>query len=773
MKNTNKNNQFTEHEDSLFMRMIDKYGAYWPLYLGIVILMMLLAFIYLNYATPMYEATAIIMVKDEKKGSEDSRMMEAFTGLGSKKLIENEMEVIQSERVLEKVVRKLNLSCKFYSINNLQNELLFKNAPFVIDIPYPDEITKSATLNISYNKSMNQVIFSDKIAMTPDKLMITPYGRFKIQLDTILLNNKPNRKYRIRFTTLNEAKHELLSRLNVSFSNKQSSIIRLTYRDESPDCAKEILHQIIESYHETVSEEKNQLATKTIELIDERLNAEAKNIDSIERAIEDYKTKYNAINIAAQSEAYLSGVRSNNEELVKLNMQMAVADQLTQALDQSGGNDRFMMMSTMGVNDPNLQKLMTDLNNKELEYERLRKTVPDNNPMLLSLKQQIDRIKPDIKSNINSMRKNLSAGRDHVITNNSQFQSLLSGLPEKERKVLELSRDQAVHHEMYAFLLRKKEETALSYASTLTPFQLINDATSSFRKVSPNTLLTYSTALLLAIVLSTSIVYSREHLNPRILFRDDLTNLTEIPVIGEISNQTKQNPGVIDFSKRSFEAEEFRMIRLALRNRHPNKSLKKILITSGIPGEGKSYVAWNMALCMAASGQKVLIIDADIYQSGLIKRLPELANEPGFVEVIRKNKSIQDSVIESESIAGISILPAGKMKVDSFDDLIGQPLQELLKWSEAHFDITIIDTPPALMLTDAHAISESCDAVLYVVRHNHTPKHLLRRLDSLLENHPLQNPFIVFNGLKKRGFAAYGSGYGYYQSAYMSNYGYG
>ncbi|MEN9964044.1 MAG: hypothetical protein RL582_1139, partial [Bacteroidota bacterium] len=750
-----------KQEENLFIQLISRYIFYWPLFLALVILLVSSAFVFIRYTTPMYEANATLIIKDEKKGVEASKSMDALNAISTKKIIENEIEVLQSRSIMENVVKNLNLYAPIFQEGKIRNISAYTLSPVTITASHPDSIEPVEKVELMFDEKTKGIYLDGEFTGIIDEWIPTPFGKLKFTLNAYYKKTQSTKPFYFSLVDPKEIAKNMLKGLQASSANKLSSIISLNYKDEVPKRAEDVLNELIKMYDFASVNEKNTLAKSTLQFVDERLQSVAKDLDSIEQTVQRYKAGSGASDISTQGQLYLQNVSTNDQELGKINMQLAVLGQVDAAVNSGIGGSTGLTPATMGIADAGLTQLVNDLNTKELEYERLKKTVAENNPLLVSLKDQINRIKPTIQDNLVTQKRNLETNRSNLLATNSRYNAMLSSIPVKEREILEISRDQNVKSSIYAFLLQKKEESELSYASTLSDSRVINDAQASKFPVSPNKKLILIGAIVFAIVLGIGIITAKEGFTSTVLYRKDLENMTAIPVIGEIAYNDAKESIVIQKGKRSFIAEEFRKIRASLHFLGIGGSKKKILVTSSIPGEGKSFVSANLAISNALTGKKVCLIDIDLHNPGLGKLFGKSKEDIGLSDYLTGKKTKSDIIKAVANCPNLYFVSTGPLQEEASEMLLNGKINELLAILETEFDMIILDTAPTALITDAYILTELCDATLYVVRHKHTPKMLIKRMDESMEINPLHNPALIFNGVKKRGFFKNNYGYGY------------
>jgi tyrosine-protein kinase Etk/Wzc len=275
-------------------------------------------------------------------------------------------------------------------------------------------------------------------------------------------------------------------------------------------------------------------------------------------------------------------------------------------------------------------------------------------------------------------------------------------------------------------------------------------------------LIVLAIALSGALVLGIFIITAKDLLNTKILFRKDISKLTRYPVLGEISNIKKgNNIFVIQENKNIVLSEEFRYIRTALGLNSNDTLKKKLLFTSGVSGEGKSFISANLALSLALAGRKVVLLDFDL-RNPEISSILGINGELGIAEYLEEEREPYE-IIKSTSCKDLFVIGAGKSSARVTDLSFKKKLRSLFEYLEKVFDFIIVDSSPIESISGAFVLSQYCDATIYIVRHNYTPKVLIKLLEENNKLRPLKNLSLVFNGVKSRGLikGRYGIEYGY------------
>jgi len=439
-------------------------------------------------------------------------------------------------------------------------------------------------------------------------------------------------------------------------------------------------------------------------------------------------------------------------------MQLAIIDEVEGYLRSGSGS--FMTPSTSVLADPGLSQMLERLYVREQEKERVSKTTAENNPILTSIDGEISRIKSSILENLSSLRRNIEVGQQYLTGVSGRYNAKLRTIPKKEKDLIEVSRQRSIKSGIYSFLLQKKEETMFALKSTVSDHQLVEYPTSGNEPVSPKIPFLVAFTLLIPVVAGVGGVTLREYLNGRVLYRKDIEQLTNVPVIGEIAFDREEGAILESSGRRSFVQEQFRQLRAAYR--HLEGGIEKhnrVMVTSCVEGDGKSFVASNFAIGLARSGKRVVLIGLDLYQPKL-HELFQMEGSPGISDWLQQTSKISD-ILKLTSIPDLSVITAGSAIENPCELLSGSRLNRLLDALSARFDVLVIDAPPVKPVTDAWEIAQQCNLVLFVVRHNHTPKTGLQLLDEDLAQHKILNACIVFNGVKRRGIGKYSYGFGY------------
>ena len=751
-----------------FQKLLFKFLPYWPVFLVFFIISSTCLYFYLKYTTPLYETTASILIKDEKKGQEDSKMEEVLNVFGTKKIVENELEILRSNSIVREVVLIMKLYAPIYEEKGwrgLATTSAYLTSPIIVEISNPDSLTDSKEIYFEVINGGSTVLIEGK-EYPLNQWLETPWGslRFTKNPKYSPIRKKGDQKGSLFFmlVNVNKVTEEIIDNVVATPASKQSSVIGLKIKDAIPKRGETILNEIVNAYNNASIERKNDVAMKTLQFIQNRLKHVSTELDSVEGGIQSFKNRSGIVDISEQSKIYLQSIEEDDRQVNNLNMQLSALDQVEKYVTSKNSQGNIVP-STFNITDPTLGVLLNNLSNSVSQYEKLKRTTAENNPILQSLEEEITKTKPSILENIANQRKSIEAGKANLQQTSGRYTSMLQTIPQKERELVEVSRQQNIKHDIYSFLLQKKEETSYSISAALPDCYMVSNPNSTVLPVSPKITFLAFLTVVISFALGFLFISLKDMFNTKILYRSDIEKLTSFPIIGEIIYEKLKSKIVSENGERSFIGEQFRLIRTALKHQGtPQGNIKRILITSCIKGDGKSFISTNLAMSLARGGKKVALFEMDLHQPKLIEVF-DVPRGDGITDYLLGNVSEDEIIYPTSKHANVFLIPAGNLVEDPSELLDNGKLEVLFNYIDKKFDILVIDTAPLKVLTDGLVIAPLCNLVLNVIRHNHTPKSHIEIFDKDMASYNIDNVAIVFNGIKNRGLGkfSYGFGHGY------------
>jgi capsular exopolysaccharide synthesis family protein len=742
--------------ENVISQMVGRYLPYWPVFLLLTALAVTAEWFFLKSQLPVYECSATVLIKDQKKGVENAKVTETLDQLSTSTIADNEVEVLKSRSLINKAVRELRLYAPVYQKAKWTDVPAYLTSPIRVEAQNPDSLVEVAKIDFTYDSSNKRInLYNHYYPL--NQWLQTEWGILKFSSTSI--PSQSNASFYFSLLSPKRVTEGILKRLKVIAAAKTSSVINLKLKDQVPRRGEDILNAILDAYEKASVGDKNRLAENTLAFLDERLRYVSSDLNSIEKKMQQYRSRKASFDISSQGRLFLQNVSDNDQKVSDVNMKLAVLNQVEKSLAADETHGR-VVPSTLGIDDPMLSGLINRLYDAELSYEQLKRTTGANNPILSSLQDQIEKIKPSIYDNIRSQRSSLEASKRNLYSTNNTYTSLLRDLPQQEKDLVEITREQNIKSSIYNFLLQKREETALSLSSTVADSRIVDKAESSLKPIGLGNTIVYVITILLAMGFGIVLITARELFNPTVLFRQQIEALTSFPVIGEIVYEKAISPIVVKDGQSSFISEEFRMLRTSLHYLGIGAKSKKILVTSTIAGEGKSFVAANLAITLALSGKRVVLVEFDLSNPTLAIKLGIDARF-GLADYLSGAVAIDEVIRTTEQSPNLSVITAGNLPHNPSELILQDSTETLLQHLQSKYDYIIVDSAPVGLLSDGYVLSKLCDATLYIVRHGYTPKKMLERLEQNNKINQLKNLAIVFNGVRARGFASVGEGYGY------------
>lgn len=776
-----KEPQINENSSGQIRQLIQKYLPYWPIFLILMVLSIGYAFYYLKTTMPSYRATASILVKDEKKGEEYSKMEQMLNLFGTKNIVENQIEIISSIPALTDAVRTLDLCTPVYEQTGWKGYKIssgYTSSPIEVSSKNPDRII-SPKLNRIYFKYDGNSVVINNVSYPLDQWVKTPWDTLRFSINPRYYPAPPSADGKVHeepkyfFSLINEK--GMVKMLKGAFSatakNKLATVIELKIEDQHPDRAEAILNEIVNAYHRLTIERTNQVARNTLEWIEKRLANVTGELDSLGSSIENFRTSAGAIDIGEQGRTYLQATQQSDALLHTYELQLSALEEVERHV-KSNDTNGTISPSLININDPVMRDLLQQLSLAEAKYQALQSKAGENSVTMRTLREEINQTKGKIIGNIANQKSILKSSINRINVTGKEFNARLSAIPKQERDLLDVSRAQATKKEIYAFLLSKKEEVSYSLNSTDYNSYFVDKPVAVNGPVKPNVNLAALMALILPLGLGVAGISLRDMFNGRILYRTDIEKLSTLPVVGEL---VFDKNAYTDTSGRRFVVEQFRHLRHSMKYfSEPDVPMKRVMVSSSIMGEGKSFVSINLAKSLVRSGKKVALLELDLHKPKL-RKFFGIDEVPGITDYLTGQATEKEIVIPiPESNSKLFLVPSGTIEDGAEELLHNNNFEILLNYLDTEFDILVIDSPPVKAISDAYVIAPFVQLTLFVIRHNYTPKDIIETLDSDMQDHNMQNIALVFNGVKRRGFGrfgfGYGSGYGYDDRKTYENY---
>ncbi|WP_256013232.1 GumC family protein [Desertivirga xinjiangensis] len=750
-------------EPTLNLRdILAPYVYRWPVFVIASMLTVFFAFIYLRYAKPVFQVDSMLLIKDEKNGGSNNEILNQLDLFSSSKIVDNEIDILKSKTLMREVVNRLHLDVTLKSEGRVIAVDVYNNKPVVIKIL---EIKRSCygrpyTLSFPNSKTflLQDPATEETFKGELGKLQQNKLGSFIISATPYLRNNLKN-DFQVIFLNPEGVVAQYVSLLSIEPSSKQSTVLRISLNSTVPERGRDIVNTLIAVYNEASLKDKNQTVKNSIDFINERLKLITVELTDVEKNVEDFKSTQGLTDISGEASLFLESVRTTDAQLNEVNLKLGVIRNIRRSINE--GFKEQKLPSTLGIDDRVLVEQISQLYALELQKVNLLATLPASNPVFKPIDEQIKNFKSNITSSLDGLENTLENMRKGLTNYNSRYESSIKKIPGQEREFITIKRQQSIKENLYLFLLQKKEEAILSYASAAADTRVVEPASVSLGPISPKRNTILLGALAAGLLLAFLYVFIKELLNNRVRSVKDVKRLTEVPLLGEIAQQEANE--LITVNNRSAMAEQLRSMRINLQylGGRKGKESKGVvtLLTSSMSGEGKSFVACNLAAVHAISGKKTVILELDL-RKPKVSRYLNLKSNIGLSNYLIGKAEIEKIIQPLDGYTNISVIGSGPLPPNPSELLAGEEMEVLINYLKEHYDEIIIDTPPIGLVIDAQILARFADITLFLVRQGITFKSQLSKISELQQEQKFPKMNVVLNGVK----LGENYGYGYYTS---------
>lgn len=775
MENQINNNLNLNEEDSVDIKQeIKRYLRYWPWFVLALTVTLVSAYVYLRYAPRIYETYSKIKILDESEGLE--LPTSAFVFNRSNINLENEIEILTSYLIMERVVRKLNLNTSFYEEGTIQTSQIEQLPLNFKQIIQPDSIVSHLSYQLTVGDSGFQVLnlqtektFTFKEHSTYSSNHNLP---FNVELNASTSSEKiKNKVFIIKFNPIKNAALDLKRKIQVETIGDQSDLLRLSIKGESKELSEKTLDTLMTTFDNDGIDDRQLVYKRTVDFIEDRFELLTTELDSIEINQEVFKKNNKIIDITTDAELGLEQRAQSEEELFKLENQLTLSELLENSLNTNNESD--LLPANIGIENAGINTLISEYNQAVINKDKLKNSAGSNNPSVKLAESQVADLKANINRSLRTYTSQLEASLRQLENRNQKFAGRVSQIPKQERLFKAIQRQQKIKESLYLLLLQKREEAAINEAITEPSIKVVENALSGTNPISPKPNIVYAGAILGGLLIPFGILYLMFMFDTKLHGKEDITKVaSNIPVIGEIPDLKKKKDVIFtDPNDRSALAESFRILSSNVDYILPIKNGEKgkvIYCTSTIKGEGKTFVSLNLSLALSSINKKVLLIGADLRNPQIHTHIREDKQKSGLSNYLHDvDHNWKDSLIRGfEKHPNHHIILSGSIPPNPAHLLTNGRFKKLIEEAKEDYDYIVVDTAPTILVTDTMLISQLADATIYLARANYTEKNLLKFSKELSESGKIKNMAYVINSVGASKSYGYGYNYGY-------NYGYG
>lgn len=777
----------------------------WKWFVFSIILCLGVAYTYLRYTTPVYQAAAKMLVKDENGGRSSRRSLLSAENLGmmsNSQGIDNEMEIIASRSIALEAVKELKLYTSYYHEGRIVDRLYYKNQPLTVDLDLPslEKLKMPISLRITYKAGKYEVHGKYTIAHKGERgyepreinavLPVIP-ARIKTSVGflTFLPNSestahmKEGQTLIVNISPLSNTAAAFAGKLGVQPTSRSTSILLLTLTDVNVQRAADYLKQLVTSYNEEANNDKNIIAVRTEEFINSRLEKINAELGMTEGQLESFKRQNKVVEIGMTASNAFSQSTSYDEKLAEMATQLALLNSITDYMNLPQ-NKYQTLPSNVGLTDQAASSLINKYNEIVLERNRLLRTASENSPTVIPLTEQLNDLTASIRRAMAQARNNYEIQRNAMQNQFSKYSAQVQQSPVQERILNQIGRQQEVRSGLYLMLLQKREENSISLAATADKGKLIDEPT-FYGQISPNRNNILLGALGIGFIVPFLTLLFLQLMRYKIEGRNDVEALTRLPILADIpvaSERAKTKADIVVHENQNNMMEEvFRSLRTNLQFMLKDNQ-KVVMLTSSTSGEGKTFIAANLAVSFALLGKKVVLVGLDIRKPRLSRLFDINDTESGITRLLVHDSPSADMVRQQILPSGINknldLLMAGPIPPNPAEIIARESLDKVFGILNEMYDYIIVDTAPVGLVTDTISIGRVTNATIFVSRADYTAKSAFSYLNELSDSNKLPNASVVINAVdlskKKYGYY-YGYGrYGRYgKYAAYSGYGYG
>lgn len=778
--------------------LLFRYLIHWPWFVVSIIICIACAWGYLRLTTPIYNISATVLIKDEKKGggasmSSDLEKMGLEGFISSSSNVDNEIEVLRSKSLAREVVNNLGLFVTYMDEDEFPSKELYHTSPVLVSLTHQEadklpgrmeinmilQPTGALGVQITVGEKEYRKQFDKLPAVFPTDEGTVAFFANNDTLSAVCPENITKERHITAFINRPfSVLKEYVNSLSIAPTSKTTSVVVISLENTNTRRGRDYINKLLEMYNINANNDKNEVAQKTAEFIDERIGIISKELGSTEQDLENFKRSAGITDLSSEAQIALTGNAEYEKKRVENQTQINLVMDLQRYMK---GNEYEVLPSNIGLQDAASAGAIDRYNQMLVERKRLLRTSTENNPTIINLDTSIRAMRTNVQATLDATLKGLQITKEDLAREASRYSRRINDAPTQERQFVSIARQQEIKSGLYLMLLQKREENAITLAATANNAKIIDEALADDNPISPKKTIVYLAALVLGVGLPVGVIYLIGLTKFKIEGRADVEKLTSLPVVGDIPLADEKTGFIAVFeNQNNLMSETFRNVRTNLQFMLENGK-NVILVTSTISGEGKSFISANLAISLSLLGKKVVIVGLDIRKPGLNKVFNIPKKEHGITQYLTNTTAnLMDFVQPSDINKNLFILPGGTVPPNPTELLARGGLEKAIETLKANFDYVILDTAPVGMVTDTLLIGRVADLSVYVCRADYTHKAEFTLINELAENNKLPNLCIAVNGLDLNsrkygyyyGYGKYGKYYGY-GKRYGYGYGYG
>ena len=718
-----------------------------------------IAFFYLKSSSKVYSRKASVLIRDDSKGGSisESTAFADISFLGGKRNVDNEVLVFQSRHLMEKVARRLHLDMSYKVKNGLREDELYTHSPITVLFPESEErqviemtVTPvdSATVRLSdFSLSIagEEIRSAEVVDARLNDTILTPVGTMVVTPTLYYTDTYYGKPVYITKSNMEKVVEGYLRRINISLASKTATIINLVLDDVSTARAEDILNMLIAVYNEDVINDKNQIAVNTSKFINDRLIIIERELGSVDANIESFKRENQLTDITSETGMYLQNTSRYKQEGLSLENQLSIVKYIKEYLvDPQKGSD--LIPANTGISDNSVESQIKEYNDMLLKRDKLVAGSSNKNPIVIDLNNSLGAMKQTIIRSVDNLIVGLNIQLKNIREQEEQTTKRIEAVPTQQKYVLTVERQQKIKEELYLYLLNKREENALTQAITESNARIIDPASGSSVPVAPKSMMILLAAIVLGGTIPMGVLWLLNVTDTKVRTRKELDNVLTVPFLGDIPRHgTRKGEDtdaiVVHESGRDSVSEAFRIIRTNMEfMRVKSDNLQVVMFTSANPGAGKTFVSSNLAMSIAQTNKKVVLVDVDIRKGTLSGIFSNPSGRMGLTHYLSGHTDNLDDIIGvSEEYDKLDIVFSGPVPPNPAELLLSERFDYFISELRKRYDYIIVDNVPAGMVADASIVNRVADLTIFVVRSGVMDRRQLPELEKMYREEQLRN----------------------------------
>lgn len=762
-------------DDISIKRILNYYISKWKWFLLSFLASVIIAFLYLRYTTPEYEATGLIRLITLNNNPTPGEAILGELGLsyGGEKLYTDEIQILKSRSIIEEVVQELDFNIQVYAEGKIKDVELYTTRPLKINLFASDSIlydyrqyfeitilSESEFVYIDEYGVETKQVYGSNINTLAGPLVITPTDYFDME-------RYGGVKLKVLISPVEKVADFYRDKLSVySYSDRinRSNMIGITITDPVPEKATLFVNHLIDTYNERSIANKSEIAKGTFEFINERVIRISSDLSEVDSAKENFKVGNMVTDVNTEAGIYVEAEAANEMELIRVATELSTVNSMIAYLNRNPVDDFQTLPTNLGLQDQSISNITAQYNELVLERNTMLGSSGSKNPVVLQLNERLGELYNALKQSLSNLRNALQIRENNLKSRSEMINSRIASVPGQERENRNIQRQQNIKESIYLYLLQKREESAINMATAYPSAEVIDRAKiNADEQVYPKRKLVLLAAGIVGLLIPFIIFFLKNFLNSKITASRDLLILREdAPVVGELP--LLEN-GLSNENSRDQLSEALRILRtnLDFTDHKKQRDHKVVFVTSSINGEGKSFVAYHLAKVYAQARNKVLLLGADIRKPNLHEFIPHVHHK-GLSDYLNDNANLQEIIYQDSEISNLHVINSGTIPPRPAELLMKDSLKGLFLKLRSEFDVVIVDTAPTMLVTDTMLISDNADQVLYVVRADYTEKEVLTFISELIDDKKLPRMNLLLNAVRSEHMqygGRYKGGYAY------------